>query len=93
VCGVVAPEGSSHPPINLFYCHYHNCIRSELDGLSKSVLALEYSKDEDLAEYLTKLKSKVSFLERVYNIHSSVEDEVCKTLEAFCLSSLHFARV
>lgn len=76
ICGGVELGGHSHPPINLFYCHYHNSIRSELDRLSKSVLALEASRDDDVVDSLTQLKSKVVFLERVYSIHSSVEDEV-----------------
>ena len=66
---------SSYPPINLFYCHYHNCIRSELELLSASVSALESCASDGIAKGLTALKGRVAFLERVYSIHSSVEDE------------------
>lgn len=41
----------------------------------------------DLLDSLTQLKTKVAFLERVYNIHSSVEDEVL-TLKAITPSWL-----
>lgn len=69
-------KGTSHPPIKVFYYHYHNSIRSELDVLSRSVLTLETSNSDHVIECLTDLKVRVAFLERVYSIHSSVEDEV-----------------
>ena len=74
VCDTV--RHSSQPPINLFYCHYHNCIRSELEVLSASVSALDCAAADAITEGLAALKERVAFLERVYNIHSSVEDEV-----------------
>lgn len=77
-------KGSSHPPIKVFYYHYHNSIRLDLTVLSKSVVALESSNSDDVVDCLTELKGRVAFLERVYNIHSSVEDEV----DLCCLSSL-----
>ncbi len=69
-------KGNSHPPIKVFYYHYHNSIRSELDVLSKSVMDLESSTSDHLVDKLAKVKVRVAFLERVYSIHSSVEDEV-----------------
>lgn len=71
----LSQSNSPYPPINLFYCHYHNCIRSELELLSASVSALESCASDAIAMGLTALKGRVAFLERVYSIHSSVEDE------------------
>lgn len=71
----LSEHGNTYPPINLFYCHYHNCIRSELELLSASVSALESCASDSIAKGLIALKSRVAFLERVYSIHSSVEDE------------------
>ncbi len=75
VCEEVLSSAGSQPPINLFYCHYHNCIRSELELLSASVSALDSTAGDAIAEGLAALKGRVAFLERVYSIHSSVEDE------------------
>lgn len=73
---VASPLLVSHPPIKVFYYHYHNSIRSELDDLSAAVAILEESSVEDASEGLASLKRRVAFLDRVYSIHSSVEDEV-----------------
>ena len=66
----------SHPPIKVFYYHYHNSIRSELADLSAAVTALEDAPSVNAAESLVRLKRRVAFLDQVYSIHSSVEDEV-----------------
>ena len=82
---------TSHPPIKVFYYHYHNSIRSELDVLSKSVMTLEASSSDHVIERLNDLKVRVAFLERVYSIHSSVEDEVQFSLDCdLDLVLLHF---
>ena len=67
---------ASHPPIKVFYYHYHNSIRSELADLSAAVTALEDAPSVNAAESLVSLKRRVAFLDQVYSIHSSVEDEV-----------------
>ena len=66
----------SHPPIKVFYYHYHNSIRAELADLSAAVTALEDAPSSNAAESLVSLKRRVAFLYQVYSIHSSVEDEV-----------------
>ncbi len=76
VAEVVSPLLVSHPPIKVFYYHYHNSIRSELDDLSAAVAALEETDVSDASQSLGSLKRRVAFLDRVYSIHSSVEDEV-----------------
>jgi len=65
-------------PLLFFYTHLHDAIRSELDSLSGSVLQLEGEKGgvEQIANQLTRLRSRYRFLEQVYKYHSSVEDEV-----------------
>lgn len=76
VAEAVSPLLVSHPPIKVFYYHYHNSIRSELDDLSAAVAALEETDVSDASQSLGSLKRRVAFLDRVYSIHSSVEDEV-----------------
>jgi zinc finger-like protein len=65
-------------PLLFFYTHLHDAIRSELDSLSGAVLQLEGEKGgvEQIANQLTRLRSRYRFLEQVYKYHSSVEDEV-----------------
>lgn len=85
VAEVASPLLASHPPIKVFYYHYHNSIRSELDELSAAVAALENASVSDASDGLASLKRRVAFLDRVYSIHSSVEDEVkCRTLMERC---------
>lgn len=76
VAEVASPLMVSHPPIKVFYYHYHNSIRSELADLSAAVTALEDAPSVNAAESLVSLKRRVAFLDQVYSIHSSVEDEV-----------------
>ena len=64
------------PPIKLVYYHFHNAIRAELDALAGAVLALEPLDGSALLAQLQLLKRRYQFLEQVYSIHSSVEDEV-----------------
>lgn len=91
VAEVVSPLLASHPPIKVFYYHYHNSIRSDLDELSTAVAALEDASVSDASEGLASLKQRVAFLDRVYSIHSSVEDEVrCRTLMKRCRCLKHF---
>ena len=87
VAEVASPLIVSHPPIKVFYYHYHNSIRSELADLSAAVTALEDAPSVNAAESLVSLKRRVAFLDQVYSIHSSVEDEViCISAQApaFC---------
>ena len=79
VAEVASPLMVSHPPIKVFYYHYHNSIRSELADLSAAVTALEDAPSVNAAESLVSLKRRVAFLDQVYSIHSSVEDEVTYT--------------
>jgi iron-sulfur cluster repair protein YtfE (RIC family) len=66
-----------YAPVNFIYRSFHNSIRSELDSLSESVLALEHlSIEGDLPTALEDLKERYRFLEQVYKFHSSLEDEV-----------------
>ena len=67
------------PPIKLVYYHFHNAIRAELDALAGAVLALEPLDGSALLAQLQLLKRRYQFLEQVYSIHSSVEDEVRRT--------------
>ena len=76
VAEVASALMASHPPIKVFYYHYHNSIRSELADLSAAVTALEDAPSVNAAESLVSLKRRVAFLDQVYSIHSSVEDEV-----------------
>ena len=76
VAEAASPLPASHPPIKVFYYHYHNSIRAELDDLSAAVAALEDTSARDASQGLTDVKRRVAFLDRVYSIHSSVEDEV-----------------
>jgi hypothetical protein len=78
------PEPTTYPPINFFYLHFHNSIRTELDLLSQSVLLLEPSAEQDLSKLLTHLKQRYQFLEQVYKYHSSVEDEVSTLVASSC---------
>ena len=64
------------PPLRFFYAHFHDSLRKELDALSQSVLALDTGAHQGLLDRLLSLKERFSFLEQVYNYHSSVEDEV-----------------
>lgn len=68
--------GDACPPIKLVYFHFHNAIRAELDDLARDVLALEPLAGLALLSRLAAVKERYQFLEQVYSIHSSVEDEV-----------------
>lgn len=68
--------GLECPPIKLLYFHFHNAIRAELDALAHAVLALEFLEGPALLAQLALVKEQYQFLEQVYSIHSSVEDEV-----------------
>jgi len=68
--------GDACPPIKLVYFHFHNAIRGELDDLARDVLALEPLAGLALLSRLAAVKERYQFLEQVYSIHSSVEDEV-----------------
>ncbi|KAK9840584.1 hypothetical protein WJX81_003072 [Elliptochloris bilobata] len=68
--------GKASPPIKLVYFHFHNAIRAELDSLADEVLALEPLAGPPLLDQLRVIKERYQFLEQVYSIHSSVEDEV-----------------
>ena len=76
---IPSPGASVGPaPLLFFYTHLHDAIRSELDSLSEAVLQLENEKGslEQIANQLTRLRSRYRFLEQVYKYHSNVEDEV-----------------
>ena len=68
------------PPINFLYSRFHDSIRSELDALSHKVLALDHTAEHGLLDRLLALKERYHFLEQVYKYHSSVEDEVGRTV-------------
>lgn len=88
VAEAASPLPASHPPIKVFYYHYHNSIRAELDDLSAAVAALEDTSAIDASEGLSDVKRRVAFLDRVYSIHSSVEDEVsCRKSVKSCLTA------
>lgn len=74
------------PPLRFFYAHFHDSLRKELDALSQSVLALDTGAHQGLLDRLLSLKERFSFLEQVYNYHSSVEDEVGRACHAQCCS-------
>ena len=88
VAEAALPLPASHPPIKVFYYHYHNSIRTELDDLSAAVAALEDTTATDASKGLSDIKRRVAFLDRVYSIHSSVEDEVsCRDSIKCCLTA------
>lgn len=103
VAEAASPLPASHPPIKVFYYHYHNSIRTELDDLSAAVAALEDTSATDASKGLSDVKRRVAFLDRVYSIHSSVEDEVsCRDSFKHCLivemslrrsQALHYGRL
>lgn len=72
----LAPTLQSPPPINFFYEHFHNSIRTELDSLSRTVAKLTSAPEGVAADLLHVLQNRYKFLEQVYTYHSSVEDEV-----------------
>ncbi len=77
--GAVCPsQPVSYPPLNFFYTHFHNSIRTELESLAGWVVNLEQAehKGEVLPPKLVELRERYRFLEQVYKYHSSVEDEV-----------------
>ena len=76
VCAPSGGEPRPSPPLKFIYSRFHDSIRSELDTLSQSVLALHTGADQGLLDRLLALKERYHFLEQVYNYHSSVEDEV-----------------
>ncbi len=72
-------SSNEYPPLNFFYSHLHNSIKSELESLARWVWALGQSSAEDEEARLRKLlelRERYRFLEQVYKYHSSVEDEV-----------------
>ena len=69
MAATVAIPQDPHPPINWFYKHFHDALRSELDGLAQIVSNLQPNS-------LLALKERYHFLGQVYKYHSSVEDEV-----------------
>ena len=75
--------GDACPPIKLVYFHFHNAIRAELDDLARDVLALEPLAGLALLSRLAAVKERYQFLEQVYSIHSSVEDEVRVPRQAY----------
>ena len=88
VAEAASPLPASHPPIKVFYYHYHNSIRTELDDLSAAVAALEDTSATDASKGLSDVKRRVAFLDRVYSIHSSVEDEVsCRDSFKHCFTA------
>ena len=88
VAEAASPLPASHPPIKVFYYHYHNSIRTELDDLSAAVAALEDTGATDASKGLSDVKRRVAFLDRVYSIHSSVEDEVsCRDSFKHCFTA------
>eukprot|EP00798_Chlamydomonas_sp_ICE-L_P000663 gene663-2098_t len=67
----------AYPPLNFFYTHYHNAIRSQLEALTIEIRSLNIEHPEqNLKDELTKLKQSYRFLEQIYQYHSHVEDEV-----------------
>lgn len=69
-------QTQSPPPINFFYEHFHNSIRTELDSLSRTVAKLTSASEETAADLLHVLQNRYKFLEQVHTYHTSVEDEV-----------------
>jgi hypothetical protein len=66
-----------YAPVNFIYRSFHDSIRSELESLLESVLALEpASPSGDLVGALERLRERYRFLEQVYRCHSTLEDEV-----------------
>ncbi|KAF5841828.1 hypothetical protein DUNSADRAFT_10891, partial [Dunaliella salina] len=65
-----APCIPQYPPINFFYVHLHDSIRSELELLAALVGNL--AEDAPLEE----LQERFKFLGQLNQYHSSVEDEV-----------------
>ena len=72
----LGPAVQSHPPINFFYEHFHNSIRTELESLSRTVAKLTSAPEAVAADLLHVLQNRYRFLEQVHNYHTSVEDEV-----------------
>lgn len=66
-----------YAPVNFIYRSFHDSIRSELESLLESVLALEPNSPSDsLVAALGRLRERYRFLEQVYKCHSTLEDEV-----------------
>ncbi|KAK9834239.1 hypothetical protein WJX84_003552, partial [Apatococcus fuscideae] len=72
----LGPATQSPPPINFFYEHFHNSIRTELDSLSRTVAKLTSAPEAVAADLLHVLQNRYRFLEQVHTYHTSVEDEV-----------------
>lgn len=87
----LGPAVQSHPPINFFYEHFHNSIRTELDSLSRTVAKLTSAPEAVAADLLHVLQNRYRFLEQVHTYHTSVEDEVrllsCQGKSYWCLAS------
>lgn len=85
-----SPGCEQYAPVNFIYRSFHDSIRSELESLLESVLALEpTSPSTDLVAALVRLRERYRFLEQVYKCHSTLEDEV-RLLEVLLIVP-HFA--
>jgi hypothetical protein len=80
--------GNRYPPLNFFYTHFHNSMKSELEALANFITALNVESKVGLQAKLLELRGRYRFLEQVYKYHSSVEDEVTKCRLLISVSSI-----
>ena len=58
----LTPAIQSPPPINFFYEHFHNSIRTELDSLSRTVAKLTSASEETAADLAARSSKSLQVL-------------------------------